>query len=58
MMHFTHKMSRRLSAVMLTLLFSTIAVLGAIGPGYTGPASSQTMATMGYPSGESANTLA
>ncbi len=57
MTHFTHKMSSRLTAIIPTLLFSTIAVLGAVGPGYNGMAASQSM-TATTLSGESANILA
>jgi len=55
MTHFTRKMSSRMSAIILTLLFSTVAVLGAVGPGYTGLAASQAMmTTAAISSGEAA----
>ncbi len=58
MTHFTHKMSSRMTAIIPTLLFSTIAVLGAVGPGYNGMAASQSMTAATTLSGESANILA
>jgi len=57
MTHFTHDISSRISAVVLTLLFSTVAVLGAVAPAFTGPASQATI-TFANTTGESANSLA
>ena len=57
MTHFTHDISSRVSAVILTVLFSAVAVLGAVAPAFTGPAS-QATATFANTTGESANSLA
>lgn len=58
MTHFNHSMSSRLTAAVLTLLFSTLTVLGAVAPAYTGSATSQAATTLANTSGESANSLA
>lgn len=58
MTHFTHDISSRVSAVVLTLLFSTMAVLGAVAPAFTGPATSQATTTLANATGEPANSLA
>ena len=58
MTHFNHSMSSRFTAAVLTLLFSTLTVLGAVGPAYTSTASSPAATTLANTSGESANSLA
>jgi len=58
MTHFTHDISSRISAVVLTLLFSTVAVLGAVAPAFTGPVASQATTTLANATGDSANSLA
>lgn len=45
MTHFTENLSSRMTAIILTVLFSTVAVLGAVGPAYTGLATGQSTTT-------------
>jgi len=59
MTYFTNTLSTRAVAALLTIVFSAVTVLGAVGPAYTGKASShQVTAGIENVPGKSANTLA
>jgi hypothetical protein len=59
MTHFTTTLTSRLTAALLTVVFSAVTVLGAVGPAYTGSnASHQVATTLANNPGESANSLA
>jgi len=59
MTNFANSFSTSAVAALLTVVFSAVTVLGAVGPAYTGKASSQQVAAgIENVPGKSANTLA
>jgi len=59
MTNFANTFSTKAVAALLTVVFSAVTVLGAVGPAYTGKASSHAvMAQVEHVPGKSANTLA